>query len=92
MEPGVPVSSSIEEKYCDWPGAANQAKSLVAPGTMMLTGLEAMDRPVPFKPSSLMGARLHAGGSQIAVTVATPGKKGVMDPVPVAVMSMGLVD
>ena len=92
MEPGVPVSSSIEEKYCDWPGAANQTKSLVLPGTITVTGLEEMESPVPFKPSSLMGAGLHSGGAQNAVTVATPGNAGVMEPLPVVVMSMGLVD
>ena len=78
----MPVSSSMEEKYCDWPGAPNQTKSLVVPGTMTLTGFEVMESPVPFKPSSLMGAGLQVGGLQSAVTVATPGYAAVMEPAP----------
>ncbi len=92
VEPGLPVRSSTEAKYCDWPGAANQTKSLVVPGTTMSTGFDVMESPVPYNPSSLMGAGLHSGGLQSAVIVATPGYEGVMEPAPVVVISMGLVD
>ena len=92
VEPGLPVRSSMEEKYCDWFGAANHTKSLVVPGTMTLMGFDVMDNPVPLSPSLLMGAGLHNGGLQSAVMVATPGNAAVMEPDPVVVISMGLVD
>src|SRR3984957_7072728 len=90
VEPGFPVISSIEEKYCDWFGAENQTKSLVVPGTMTSTGFDVMDKPVPLTPSSLMGAGLHKGGLQSAVNVAVTGNPAVMEPFPVDVISMGL--
>ena len=40
---------------------------------MILTGLEEMDRPVPFKPISLIGAGLQVGGSHTALIEAAPG-------------------
>src|ERR1700733_9838517 len=92
VELGLPVRSSTEEKYCDWFGAANHTKSLVVPGTTTSTGFESMDNPVPFRPSSLIGAGLHKGGLQSAVNVAAPGNEAVIEPVPVVVIAMGLVD
>ena len=62
VEPTVPVSSSTGTKYCDWPGAANHRYSLAVPGTVMLTGFEETERPVPYKPTSLIGDGLQLGG------------------------------
>ena len=66
MELIVPVRSSAETKYFDWPGAANHRYSLAVPGVVMITGFDEMERPVPYKPTSLIGAGLQPGGWQMA--------------------------
>jgi hypothetical protein len=38
----------------------------MVPGVVMLTGLEETERPVPLKPSSLMGDGLQTEGWQMA--------------------------
>src|ERR1700691_440696 len=92
VEPTVPLNSSIGTKYCDWPGDENHAKSLAVPGTVIVTRLDEIDRPVPFKPVTLIGDGLHVVGWQMAYTEATPGKLVVTLPEGVAVMSIGSVD
>jgi hypothetical protein len=58
----------------------------------MFTGLDEMERPVEFKPSSLMGDGLHEKGWQIAYTEATPGWIADTLALLLTPMSMGLVD
>src|ERR1700677_1949413 len=92
VEPTVPVSNSTGTKYCDKPGEENQTKSLAVPGVVMVTGFDEIDRPVPLKPVSLIGAGSQVLGWQTAFTEATPGKLVVTVPPAPTAISIGSVD
>ena len=58
------------------PGRKTRQSRWSVPGTMMLTGLEEMDSPVPFNPNSLIGAGLQTRGRRSAVTLRHPDRRG----------------
>jgi hypothetical protein len=66
VEPIVPVSSSTGTKYCDWPEPEPDVVAGGAGNVVMVTGFEEMERPVPYKPTSLIGDGLQVGGWQMA--------------------------
>jgi hypothetical protein len=92
VEPTVPLISSTGTKYCDCPGEENQTYSLAVPGTVIFTGFDVIDKPVPLTPVTLIGAGLQVVGWQTAFTEATLGKLVVIPPVEPTEMSMGSVD
>ena len=92
VDPVVPVNNSTAVKYCDLPGAANHKYELAVPGTVTVTGLLEMERPVLSNPTSLMGDGLQVVGWQMADIEAVPGKAAVKPPVEPTKMSSGLVD